>query len=170
MGEVGLVSAAQEATYAFSWTCAGCSSENAIQLNKFDSAFFFSNYRKAPLKFTRCGGSDVAGSALEQPDIDAELLAAWCADERLCFSDQDEDIILSLTQFEFLAKEYQSEGPSSRRKHQLLSAMVIKLHDDRFENSEERAIAIEFLTALKGLWKDSKAIPGYIRKGAFGKI
>lgn len=144
------------ATHAYSWTCAGCGRDNTAQLSKYQAAFFDSLAHPR----CRCGHAKSASGSRAIPKIDAELLAHWLADSRLCFSSQDEDLLMADLQTQTIVGALPAKG---RRRQALIGVLLVKVHDGIFQSDAERRDCLDWLRGRKKEW-DRKPFWAYLRR------
>ena len=94
------------------------------------------------------------------PQIDAELLQHWLNDRKLSFSSQDEDLMMADLRTETIVDVLPAKG---HRRQALIGVLLVEVHDDVFENPEERQSCLAWLRAHKKEW-DKKPFWAYLRK------
>ena len=143
-------------THKYHWTCAGCGRDNTNLLTRYQAAFFDSLAHPR----CRCGRAKSASASRTMPRIDAELLAHWLADSKLSFSSQDEDLLMADLPVQTIIDALPTRG---RRRQALIGVLLVKVHDDVFQNADERRSCLDWLGARKKEW-DKKPFWAYLRK------
>lgn len=77
---------------------------------------------------------------------------------------------MSSADFALLKSAFEWPETLKWKRKVVLSAIAVKLYDERFKGDRERSETISFLKAHIDEWKDEKSVSGYIRKGAYRKI
>lgn len=86
---------------------------------------------------SRCGSTAWAGTSIEQPPLDRELLDEWGSDPGLSFLDQDEEIVLAdPSNLELLVEAIDHERYLSAKTRILVEALCVMLYDHSYPSDE----------------------------------
>ena len=106
----------------------------------------------------------MASSMLFNPDMDRELLEIWSEDPALSFCSDDQDLIIADTQFPLLLEFYLSKKTAPEQKAWLMSAMLVKLDNDNFQDDSERKETMKFLKDHQSQWDNGRGWPYLVKR------
>ena len=131
--------------YLQSRTCGTCSHQESRELSAHEAAFIERHEWGEPCP--KCGNSlFCSGGFSDTPPIDAGIMELWSKNERLSFSEIDEDMLLGCEEILDLLIQYvQRNDILESKRGVLISALCLLVYDNTDQGYERDIPANDFL-------------------------
>lgn len=167
---------AEEKSWKIFRTCHDCGHADELPVTKREAAFDLVNSVISRKYCVNCKSTSFSTGGTK-PEIDAELLKEWAADNRLSFLSQDEELMLAQGDYlDIILETLDSNPRSAYKRNVLVEALCIIVYDNSSpENSKqgkqlkERVIA-ELNKRPEHLQRAEKSIMDYIKKAVFPQL